>query len=240
MGGYTYLSTNLKTYHHMNNHTNIVFLDHSTDSMNILLKDIRRYKVLTADEEKTLLQRMSQGDKKARKQLINSNLRFVLSRAKQYAWSGVSHLDLFQAGAMGLTLAVDKFDATKDNGLLAFAVHYIDGELRKVANEHLNRAHIVSLGAPAYPNKSCTQTIEDLLSAGRENSADWEVRYQQAFTTMKARVEREFFGEAARLWEDYILMRELGYCIDDVAKKHNVSANFAETLIRRINHALAA
>ena len=82
----------------MNNHKNIVFLDRSAQSMDILLKDIRRYEVLTAEKEKALLQRMSQGDKKARKQLINSNLRFVLSRAKQYAWSGVSQLDLFQAG----------------------------------------------------------------------------------------------------------------------------------------------
>ena len=224
----------------MNNHTNIVFLDHSTDSMNILLKDIRRYKVLTADEEKTLLQRMSQGDKKARKQLINSNLRFVLSRAKQYAWSGVSQLDLFQAGAMGLTLAVDKFDATKDNGLLAFAVHYIEGELRKAVNEHLKGARIVPLEAPIYAEKSSSPTFEDVLTSGRESGADWGVRYEQAFKAMVAQVEQDFFGEAARLWEDYIVMRELDYSIADVARKHNVSANCAETLIRRINHSLAA
>lgn len=224
----------------MNNHTNIVFLDRSSKSMDILMKDIRRYEVLTAEEEKTLFQRMGQGDKAARKQLINSNLRFVLSRAKQYAWTGVPQLDLFQAGAMGLTMAVDKFDATKGNGLLAFAVHYIDGELHKAANEHLKCARVVSLGAPTCAGGRSTQTFEDILSSGRENSADWDVRYEQAFTTMKARVEREFFGEAACLWEDYIVMRELGYCIADVARKHNVSVDCAETLIHRINHSLAA
>lgn len=224
----------------MNNHKNIVFLDRSAQSMDILLKDIRRYEVLTAEKEKALLQRMSQGDKKARKQLINSNLRFVLSRAKQYAWSGVSQLDLFQAGAMGLTQAVDKFDATKDNGLLAFAVHYINGELRKVVNEHLNRAHFVSLEAPISIGKSDTQTFEDVLNSGRESGADWDVRYEQAFKVLVAQVEKDFFKEAARLWEDYIVMRAVGYDTTDVAKKHNVSADDAESLIRRINHSLAA
>ena len=224
----------------MNNHKNIVFLDRSAQSMDILLKDIRRYEVLTAEDEKALLQRMSQGDKKARKQLINSNLRFVLSRAKQYAWSGVSQLDLFQAGAMGLTQAVDKFDVTKNNGLLAFAVHYIDGELHKAVNEHMKVARIVSLEAPISVGKSDTQTFEDVLKSGRESGADWDVRYEQAFKVLVAQVEKDFFKEAARLWEDYIVMKELSYGIADVAKKHNVSADYAESLIRRINHSLAA
>jgi RNA polymerase sigma factor (sigma-70 family) len=224
----------------MNNHKNIVFLDRSAESMDILMKDIRRYKVLTDEEEKTLLQRMSQGDKKARKQLINSNLRFVLSRAKQYAWTGVSQLDLFQAGAMGLTLAVDKFDVTKGNGLLAFAVHYINGELLKAVNEHQKGACIVSLEAPISAEKSCTQTFEDVLNSGRESGADWDVRYEQAFKVMVAQVERDFFSEAARLWEDYVVMKELDCDIADVARKHNISTNCAESLIRRINHSLAA
>jgi hypothetical protein len=98
----------------------------------------------------------------------------------------------------------------------------------------------VSLEAPISAEKSCTQTFEDVLNSGRENGADWDVRYEQAFKAMVAQVEKDFFSEAARLWEDYVVMKELDCDIADVARKHNISTNCAESLIRRINHSLAA
>ena len=86
----------------MKNQKNVVFTDRSDNSINILFKDIRKYPLLKDDEEKELLDRLSKGNMKAREKLINSNLRLVMSMAKQYTWSGISQGDLFQFGTIGL------------------------------------------------------------------------------------------------------------------------------------------
>ena len=219
----------------MNNHKNIVFLDRSAESMDILMKDIRRYKVLTDEEEKTLLQRMSQGDKKARKQLINSNLRFVLSRAKQYAWTGVSQLDLFQAGTIGLMEAVDRYDATKDVKLLSYASHWIECELLKAVKDHskhkCDRSVDDTLGADIDSRK-----LLEVLDSSCENRADWDIRYASALNDIAAQVEQESFPEAIELWKDSITMREQGYCMADVAKKYNIPEEIAWEEVRSINN----
>ena len=84
----------------MKNQKSVVFTDRSDNSINILFKDIRKYPLLKDDEEKELLDRLSKGNMKAREKLINSNLRLVMSMAKQYAWTGMPQGDLFQFGAI--------------------------------------------------------------------------------------------------------------------------------------------
>ena len=72
----------------------------------------------------------------------------------------------------------------------------------------------------------------------RGDGGDWDIRYDQAFEVMKDRVEREFFAGAANMWEDYTLMKELGYTVTDVARKHNVTEERAKELIKIINQSL--
>ena len=86
----------------MKKHKSVVFIDHSVMSVNLLLKEIEKYKVLSQEEEYNLWEQMREGKGIARKQLINSNLRFVLGRAIKYLWSDVPLEDLFQAGSVGL------------------------------------------------------------------------------------------------------------------------------------------
>ena len=75
--------------------------------------DISRYPVLTADEEKDLARKARDGDEAARKKLIVSNLKLVITIAKSYASYGVPFLDLIEEGNLGLIKAVSRFDPEK-------------------------------------------------------------------------------------------------------------------------------
>ena len=78
--------------------------------LNMYLKEIGNIPLLTAEEEVFLAQRIEKGDEQARKQLIEANLRLVVSIAKKYVGRGMSFLDLIQEGNIGLMKAVDKFE----------------------------------------------------------------------------------------------------------------------------------
>jgi RNA polymerase sigma factor (sigma-70 family) len=221
----------------MKNQKNVVFTDRSDNSINILFKDIRKYPLLKDDEEKELLDRLSKGNMKAREKLINSNLRLVMSMAKQYAWTGMSQGDLFQFGAIGLTEAVNRYDPEKGNCFLAYAIYWIDCELKKAVTEHIKQTH-VSLGDKAYPDEDSTCTLADLISAGSEYNADWNIRCEQAIDSMKAKVKSKFFPQAADLWVDYVMMKAQGYALHDIAQKYKLTEEIVKSLIKDINHFL--
>ncbi|MFW5999525.1 MAG: sigma-70 family RNA polymerase sigma factor, partial [Halanaerobiaceae bacterium] len=83
------------------------------DPVRMYLKEIGKVDLLTAEEEVDLAKRMEQGDKEAKRQLVEANLRLVVSIAKKYVGRGMLFLDLIQEGNMGLMKAVEKFDYTK-------------------------------------------------------------------------------------------------------------------------------
>jgi len=78
--------------------------------MNLYMREITRYALLTAEEEVALAQRIARGDKSARQRMINSNLRLVVKIARRYARRGLPLPDLIEEGNIGLMRAVDKFD----------------------------------------------------------------------------------------------------------------------------------
>ena len=89
------------------------------------LSDIRRYPLLSAQEERELAQRCAQGDENAIRQLVNSNLRLVVSVAGAYAGRGVPLLDLIQEGSIGLLTAARKFDYTLEYRFSTYATKWI-------------------------------------------------------------------------------------------------------------------
>lgn len=93
-------------------------------TINAYLKDINRYKVLSAAEETELVKRMREGDESAREKLVTANLRFVYAVAKRYANSD-NLLDLVQEGNTGLLTALNAFDPEKGTRFLSCAVWYI-------------------------------------------------------------------------------------------------------------------
>ena len=93
-------------------------------TINAYLKDINRYKVLSAAEEAELVKKMREGDESAREKLATANLRFVYAVAKRYANSD-NLLDLVQEGNTGLLTALNAFDPEKGTRFLSCAVWYI-------------------------------------------------------------------------------------------------------------------
>ena len=95
------------------------------DSIRQYLQDIRRYPRLTQQEERELAKRCAEGDEEAVRQMVNSNLRLVVSVAREYAGRGVPVLDLIQEGSIGLLVAAKKFDYTLDFRFSTYATKWI-------------------------------------------------------------------------------------------------------------------
>lgn len=95
------------------------------DPVRMYLKEIGNIPLLTADEEVFLAKQIEMGDENARKQLIEANLRLVVSIAKKYVGRGMSFLDLIQEGNMGLMKAVEKFDYKKGNKFSTYSTWWI-------------------------------------------------------------------------------------------------------------------
>lgn len=99
--------------------------DTDGDDLRQYLSEIREYPRLTPEEERELARRCAQGDQNAIRQMVNSNLRLVVSIAREYAGRGVALLDLIQEGSIGLLTAAKKFDYTLDYRFSTYATKWI-------------------------------------------------------------------------------------------------------------------
>ena len=105
------------------------------DSLQLFLADVGRHKLLTASEEVILAKRIEKGDLLAKRHMIESNLRLVVSIAKGYRGLGVPFLDLIQEGTLGLNRAVEKFDWRRGFKFSTYATWWIRQSVqRAVAN----------------------------------------------------------------------------------------------------------
>jgi len=95
------------------------------DPVRMYLKEIGKVPLLTAEREKELAERMAQGDEDAKTELVEANLRLVVSIAKRHVGRGMFFLDLIQEGNLGLMKAVDKFDYTKGYKFSTYATWWI-------------------------------------------------------------------------------------------------------------------
>jgi len=97
----------------------------SLDSLRLYLREIGKVPLLTADQEVYLAKRIERGDMSAKTQMIEANLRLVVSIAKGYLGRGLSFLDLIQEGSLGLIRAVEKFDYRKGYKFSTYATWWI-------------------------------------------------------------------------------------------------------------------
>ena len=105
------------------------------DSLQLFLADVGSHKLLTAAEEVTLAKAIERGDLMAKRSMIESNLRLVVSIAKGYRGLGVPFLDLIQEGTLGLNRAVEKFDWRRGFKFSTYATWWIRQSVqRAVAN----------------------------------------------------------------------------------------------------------
>jgi RNA polymerase primary sigma factor len=97
----------------------------SLDSLRLYLRSIGRVELLTAEQEVWLAKRIERGDMEGKQQMIEANLRLVVSIAKGYLGRGLSFLDLIQEGSLGLIRAVEKFDYRRGYKFSTYATWWI-------------------------------------------------------------------------------------------------------------------
>ena len=201
------------------NGKNITIIDHSVNSVERIMKDLRKCKPLTPEEEHELWLDMKQGSKKAFDSLVRSNMPYAMSIAKKYMPSRARLEDLFQAGCEGLVIAAHKYDASLGCHFISYATWYVENEVRKAAYNYIKH-DIVSLNEPINVEEADGDTKLDRLTARPCQSTDWNLRYREALEDLKRRAEERQYG-LSRLTEELYQMLLDGYSTKDFARKHH-------------------
>jgi RNA polymerase primary sigma factor len=143
----------------------------TTDALQLFLNEIRRYPLLTADQEVELSKRIEQGDLAAKERMINSNLRLVVSIAKKYQGQELSLLDLIQEGIFGLIRAAEKFDWRKGYKFSTYATFWVRQAIQRgLANKARTIRIPVHIG---QRERKIVRAERDLAAKlGREPSDD--------------------------------------------------------------------
>src|SRR6478735_4531263 len=143
----------------------------TTNSLDLFLRQAGRYPLLTKDEEVMLAKRIEAGDPVAKRRMIESNLRLVVSIAKQYRGQGVPFLDLIQEGVLGLNRAVEKFDWRRDLKFSTYATWWIRQAVqRSIANSGRTIRLPVHVSDRLRAIERARRSLE--ASLGREPSED--------------------------------------------------------------------
>jgi RNA polymerase primary sigma factor len=108
----------------------------AADSLQLFLADVGRHKLLTAADEVILAKAIERGDPTAKRRMIESNLRLVVSIAKGYRGLGVPFLDLIQEGTLGLNRAVEKFDWRRGFKFSTYATWWIRQSVQRAVANH--------------------------------------------------------------------------------------------------------
>ena len=127
-------------------------------SFDIYSKEVEKYPQLTESEEKEVFKKVKEGDKNAREEAINSNLRLVVWIASHINVSSIAIDDLVQEGNIGLIKAVDNFDPDKGNKFATYAYWRIRGPMLRVIKES-SKAILVDLDKAFLPGPDTPETI---------------------------------------------------------------------------------
>lgn len=155
-------------------------------SIDKYLSDVSKEEMVTPDEEVSLAVRIKQGDELALNRLVNANLRFVISVAKQYQGHGLTLEDLIAEGNIGLITAAKRFDETKGFKFISYAVWWIRQSIMQAIAENsrvvrlpLNKVSAIQKIANAFARleqeheRAPSNTeIAELLESSSENVAD--------------------------------------------------------------------
>lgn len=153
------------------------------DSLDLYMINIRKHKLLSAQEEKDYSRLAKAGDKKARDKLINSNLRMVINIAKWYQNRGLTMQDLIEEGNIGLMRAVDRFDPEKGFRFSTYATWWIRQCIDRAI---MNHSRMIRL--PVHINKDVY-----LLSKNRDiaNESNYGKKNRHLASVLGASLKKE-------------------------------------------------
>jgi len=141
-----------------------VFIEITTDSLQLFLKDIGKVSLLTAAQEVELAKRIERGDHRAKQAMVEANLRLVVSIAKRYRNQGLPFLDLIQEGTIGLVRAAEKFDYRKGFKFSTYATWWIR---QAVARALADKGRTIRM--PVH----VVEKLNKILRAERKLRAEW-------------------------------------------------------------------
>jgi RNA polymerase primary sigma factor len=152
----------------------------STDSLQLFLKDVGKVALLTAAQEVELAKRIERGDHRAKQEMVEANLRLVVSIAKRYRNQGLPFLDLIQEGTIGLVRAAEKFDYRKGFKFSTYATWWIR---QAVARALADKARTIRMPVHVVEKLNKIVRSERKLRAefGRE-PLSWEIAHDLDLT----------------------------------------------------------
>lgn len=164
--------------------------DYNDDSIRTYLNEMGRFPLLTADEQLILAQKYKEGDETAKQQMVESNLRLVVSVAKRYVGHGVPILDLIQEGNIGLMRAIDKFEPSMGYKFSTYATWWIRQAITRYIADTSR-----SIRLPVHMNEliyKINRITKNLISELGRNPTDAEIAEAVGITVKKLDVVRSF------------------------------------------------
>lgn len=146
------------------------------DDVRRYIHEIRQYPRLTPQEERELARRCAEGDEDAVRRMVNSNLRLVVSIAREYTGRGVPLLDLVQEGSVGLLAAARRFDYTLDFRLSTYATKWIRQSINQCIIDHTAMIRVPQHTAERMRKLTVAKTVL-LQEMGREATVAELARY---------------------------------------------------------------
>ena len=204
-------------------HKRIVFTDRSTKGVDAFLKEISKEKPLSTEEEHRLWLLMRKGDMLARERLIRANMRYVVTKAKEFLPSHCELADLIMAGELGLVKAADNFDARLGNRFITYATWYIESEIQKAANDYKKHNCAVKLDETMFADEDGSESRADYTEQTTFQAPDAEMRYDDMLEMIKKGIDKMFYQGAGELVTDFVTMKMKGYTTTDFKRKHHLS-----------------
>jgi len=172
------------------------------DAIKLYLRDIQKTKLLTAEDERELANRITAGDKAARDRMIESNLRLVVKIAKRYTNRGLPFLDLIEEGNLGLIKAVERFKISKECRFSTYATWWIRQSIERAL---VNQSRTIRL--PVHVSDDINKMLR--ISRNLMHDLNREPSVKEVATTMN--VEQAYIRRLmVLLKKTYSIERPMG------------------------------
>ena len=215
-----------------------------TPSVKKYMSEIKKAPLLDRDEETALANEAKAGSVKARRRLVECNLRFAVQVAKQYQGMGLELEDLIQVANLGLFEAVERFDPSRGVKFISFAVWYVRAELQKALND-LSRvvripSHKTMTEGKDFSTLSTSkkvgededsETYADRYLAGEQAKAKHEVTDLKELLNVALNSLKPKQRDAVKMF--YGIDREYPMHMEHIAEELNVTGERARQLVRQ-------
>ena len=185
-------------------------------------------KVLTENEKMQLLKRMHAGDRKAREELVNGNLRLVLSVIQRFTQRGENLDDLFQVGCIGLIKSIDNFDISQNVRFSTYAVPMIIGEIRRYLRDNNSIRVSRSMRDIAY---KALQARERLSALGNSDPTVEQIAKELELPKEDVVMALDSIVDPVSLYEPvYNEGADAIYVMDQIGDNRNTDDNWLEEI----------